>query len=99
MVHAWAAAFPICTRPGTFNGPKLSTSMGQTLTHTPQPMQDEFALVIGSCFKAKLITSIPTRQFLEHSMQVMHLSAIQSGLLSFDFSSVATATANTRRQA
>jgi hypothetical protein len=48
--------------------------MGQTLTHTPQPMQDEFALVIGSCFKAKLMTSIPTRQFREHSIQVMHLS-------------------------
>jgi len=48
--------------------------MGQTLTHTPQPMHDELALVIGSCFKAKLITSIPTRQFLEHSVQVMHLS-------------------------
>jgi hypothetical protein len=37
-------------------------------------MQDEFALVIGSCLRAKRVTSIPTRQILEHSMQVMHLS-------------------------
>jgi len=54
--------------------PKLSVSIGQTLTQMPQPMQDDARLFSGSCFRAKLITSMPTWQLRVHSMQPMHLS-------------------------
>src|SRR5947208_15508138 len=51
-----------------------STSMGQTVTQMPQPMQELLALVMGSCLSAYCITSSPTWQFREHSMQAMHFS-------------------------
>ena len=47
--------------------PKLSVSMGQTVTQMPQPIQELFAFVMESSFKAKLMTSMPTWQLREHS--------------------------------
>lgn len=51
----------------SFSEPKLSVSIGQTVTQMPHPIQELFALVIGSSFKAKFMTSMPTWQLREHS--------------------------------
>ena len=68
-------ALPICTRPDLGGArPKLRTSIGQTVTQMPQPMELELALVMDSCLRAKRITSIPTTQLRVHSPQAMHFS-------------------------
>jgi hypothetical protein len=48
--------------------------MGQTVTQMPHPMQDEFALLSCSCFKANCMTSMPTWQYREHSPHAMQRS-------------------------
>src|SRR5580704_7149922 len=69
------APYPICTNPLSLRAAvNDSTSIGQTVTQMPHPIQQVLALFSSSCFRANCITSMPTWQFRLHSPQAMHLS-------------------------
>src|SRR5688572_16161211 len=79
---AWPLPAPAAGAPGAApstgssfaSRPKLSVSIGQTVTQIPQPMHELVLLSSTSCFSAYCITGMPTWQLREHSPHAMHLS-------------------------